>query len=417
MIHQVFLPDVTRKRLTDVVMLQIRLLSYAASTALPDQTSCAHYLDQCARFRGRGSQIAAWLWRGSGRRKPLERFAQGPPIEKRVWSQSLSREALACLRHPVGPLVPYVSKNAASWQKSGAAFLLKFYDDLCDPRGLPGDLFSEPATASFSRQDFLAGFIGTNSHLNVCAVCDESGYHTVVDDSIRTGIEHYLPKNRYPHLSCHPFNLLPICLHCNTLVKGEADPLNGRANNRRGLEDVLLPYRESGLGSRTYLEVRLGKTSASTRLGQLKPRTATDLRQRIAAFGDIYKVPRRWQGQVNTIGETLFRQIRRFLSGWNISGDHPMSLLNALDQLLCDLYANQGKEPFAFAMTWWLATLINQEVEPATHNPSHAMPQVAVLLQALSIGSDQDRDTPSGPGIATSSQQLATARSLRELIR
>jgi type I site-specific restriction endonuclease len=32
------------------------------------------------------------------------------------------------------------------------------------------------------------------------------------------------------------------------------------------------------------------------------------------------------------------------------------------------LYEHQGKEPFAFAMTWWLATLINQEVEPAAQN-------------------------------------------------
>jgi hypothetical protein len=315
MIHQVFLPDVTRKRLTDVVMLQLRLLSYAASTALPDQISCAHYLDQCARFRGRGSQIATWLWRGSrrGRHEPLERFAQGPAIEKRVWSQRLSREALAFLRHPIGPVAPYISKNTAPWQKAGAAFLLKFYDDFCSRSGLPEYLFSEPATAQFSRQDFLAGFVGINSHLNVCAVCDESGYRTVVDNSIRTGIEHYLPKSRYPHLSCHPFNLLPICLQCNTLVKRNADPLNGRAHNRRALEDVLLPYRESGLGSRTYLEVRLGKTFGSARLGQLKPRTATDLRQRIAAFGDVYKVPKRWQGQIDTIGEKLFRRIRQLL--------------------------------------------------------------------------------------------------------
>lgn len=45
----------------------------------------------------------------------------------------------------------------------------------------------------------------------------------------------------------------------------------------------------------------------------------------------------------------------------------------------------EGKEPFAFAMTWWLASLINQEVEPATQNPSHLMPQLSALLQALSI--------------------------------
>ena len=31
MIHQVFLPEITRKRLTDVVALQVLLLTYAAT--------------------------------------------------------------------------------------------------------------------------------------------------------------------------------------------------------------------------------------------------------------------------------------------------------------------------------------------------------------------------------------------------
>jgi hypothetical protein len=68
-------------------------------------------------------------------------------------------------------------------------------------------------------------------------------------------------------------------------------------------------------------------------------------------------------------------------------------------------------------MTWWLATLINYEVEPATHNPSHPMPQLSALMEAVSIESGQDMDTQSRLSIDTSSQQLAIARSLRELIR
>lgn len=416
MIHPVFLPDVTRKRLTDVVMLQLRLLSYAASTAVLEEASCARYLDRCARFRGRGSRIVAWLWRAPGRRKPLETFAQGPTAEKQAWSRRLAREALAFLRHPVGPLTSYVRRNAAPWQKAGAEFLLKFYDDLCTQPGLPGDLFSELAAPPFRRQDFLAGFVGANSHLTVCAVCDESGYRTVVEDSSIAGIEHYLPKSRYPHLACHPFNLLPICSLCNS-VKRDADLLKGPIETPRNLENVLLPYREQGLGSRTYLEVRFGGTSASTRLGQLQSRTGTDLRQRITAFGDIYKVPKRWRGQVETIGESLFRQMRRFLTGWNIARDNPLTLLGALDQLLYDLYENQGREPFAFAMTWWLAALINQEVEPATRSPSQSMPQVAALLQELVAWTGQETDPRSASGRLPHPNHLALARSLRQVIR
>ena len=229
-------------------------------------------------------------------------------------------------------------------------------------------------------------------------------------------MEHYLSKSRYPHLACHPFNLLLICPLCNSFVKQTTDPLQGRSARRRNLEDIHLPYRDVGLGARTYLQVRLGKESTPTRLGPLRPREATNLRQNIAAFGDVYKIPRRWQGKVNTIGENLFRRIQQFLRhGWHIPEDEtmPHMLLTALDSLLCDLYEDQGKVPLAFAMTWWLATLINQEVEPAIHNPAHPMPQLSILLQALSIATSAQP----GAGLPTSSAQLATARSLRRLLQ
>ena len=123
MIHQVHLPDVTRRRLTDVVMLQLRLLRYAALTATPDIASCAAYLDQYARFRGRGMQIATWLWRAPTRHQSLEAFAQGPGPEKLQWYMRLAREALKFLRYPAGTLFPHIARNATSWQRAGATFL------------------------------------------------------------------------------------------------------------------------------------------------------------------------------------------------------------------------------------------------------------------------------------------------------
>ena len=418
MIHQVHLPDVTRRRLTDVVMLQLRLLRHAALTATPDDSKLCTASRPDVRFRGRGAQIAPWLWRAPKRRQPLEDFAQGPTAEKQVWSRQLAHEALTFLRHPVGSLTPHVGKNASPWQKAGAKFLLNFYDDLCASSGLPDYLFSESDASPFRRQDFLAGFRDTNRDLYVCAVCDESGYYTVVDDATYTEIEHYLPKSRYPHLACHPFNLLPICHHCNFL-KRHTDPLKGGSRNQRALEHILLPYREPGLGSRTYLPVQLGTTYTTTRFGKLKSRETIDLGQRIEAFGEVYKVPKRWQERTDEIGEKLFRRIRQLLqSGPGLPSDSGrlQALLTVLDFLLYFLAQEEhGKEPFAFAMTWWLATLINHEIVPATQNPAHPMPQVTALLQAVAI--ESNTDVQSRPETPAHAKRLAMARSLRELIR
>ena len=77
MIHQVFLPEITRKRLTDVVALQVLLLTYAATRDTLNEASCTTYLDRCARFRGRGAQIAAWIWRAPSRYEPLGNLRKG----------------------------------------------------------------------------------------------------------------------------------------------------------------------------------------------------------------------------------------------------------------------------------------------------------------------------------------------------
>jgi hypothetical protein len=95
MIHQLFLPEITRKRLTDVVDLQVLLLTFAATRDALNEASCTTYLDRCARFRGRGAQIAAWIWRALRRYEPLETFAEGPAAQKLEWSQRITREALA----------------------------------------------------------------------------------------------------------------------------------------------------------------------------------------------------------------------------------------------------------------------------------------------------------------------------------
>ena len=45
--------------------------------------------------------------------------------------------------------------------------------------------------------------------------------------------------------------------------------------------------------------------------------------------------------------------------GFNL---RPPSAINILDQLLYHLpYEDQSKDPFAFAMTWMLAALLNEE--------------------------------------------------------
>ena len=149
------------------------------------------------------------------------------------------------------------------------------------------------------------------------------------------------------------------------------------------------PFRESTRKHSIYTQ-----TYATTRFGKLKPRETIDLGQRIEAFGEVYKVPKRWQERTEEIGEKLFRRIRQLIQsepGLPSDSGRLQALLTVLELLLYFLsQEDHGKEPFGFAMMWWLASLINHEVEPATQDPSHPMPQVTALLQAVAIESNTD---------------------------
>lgn len=388
MIHEVHLSETIRERLTDIMVLQMTLLDYALSVPTVSEDSCASYLDECTRFSSRGQEIAKWLWQSTNRWEPLRDFAAFPEQaneielieerqQKRVWHQRLCKETWALLWKLTIQLEPYLKENAPEWMKQGAAFLEHFYDDFCSTTKFPAYLFSDPSATKFGRQEFLEEFTRANKNLYVCAACDESTYYTVVEGSIRTDIDHYLPKSLYPHLSCHPYNLVPTCKICNQTTKGKKDPLKRPAANgeRLNLTDIYLPYRGPGLGEQTYLQVDLISPNPDEQatdwitVEKLIPRDARNLviSKHIEVLDEIYRIPHRWtqDGRLDKIGETLFRRIRQFLGDGRcmpLGNNTAVAIYNILGDLLYYLYyEDRSKDPFAFAMTWILLALLHEE--------------------------------------------------------
>jgi hypothetical protein len=94
------------------------------------------------------------------------------------------------------------------------------------------------------------------------------------------------------------------------MIKGKANPLQELARNRLSVEDIFLPYRETGLGSRIYLQVRLGGALTEAEFGELRPRGEITLCSRIEGFRRVYKIPDRWRQRVDEIGPQLLKRIR-----------------------------------------------------------------------------------------------------------
>ncbi len=432
MLHTVHLSPLTEKRLTDIVMLQMCLLRYALFTEKIEETSCADYLNRHKRFQGSGVKIARWLLdkQAPKRHEPLKRFghcegeqAAALRQKKRIWCKKLHRQVLALSWGKAIPLEKlYNQKSAPPWQHDAAEFLIHFYTDLCSEANFAGYFFSEPGAPKFGRQEFLKEFRDANRDLYVCAFCDEAGYYTIVEQAIRSDIDHYFPKSIYPHFSCHPYNLIPTCKACNQVVKREADPLDGLDGMRLGLGDVYLPYRSTGLDKATYLSVQLeqaGEPVTWVHIGNLKPREQTD--QQIPRFIDtlsrVYDIPRRWSGQVDKIGETLFRRMRQFLGNGReapFGFDMAAAVYNTLNQLLYYLHdEDQRRDPFAFAMTWILVALLNEEQrlleqghEPVTtEHSSFCYPLIWELVEGI------------GQNVDLNEERAHLAQSLLEVVR
>lgn len=85
-----------------------------------------------------------------------------------------------------------------------------------------------------------------------------------------------------------------------------------------------------------------------------------------------------------------------------------------LDQYLSQLMDEQGQTGFAFPMTWWLATLINQQIEPVINSNQKIDIQDYPFL--AEIASWLKQDTIQHPQFM-SNEMIDKARELRKKAR
>ncbi len=369
MMHEARLPESNRRRLRDILFLQMRLLRWAAQETDITQQSCEAWLSRRPRLATYAHAIAGWIWASERRYGPLEGFAAGPHEAKDKWSQALAFEACVLLRQPGGSLTAFDEAEAEPWQKSGAQFLRQFYDDLRGGR-FPASLFGGRTSSSFGAQEFLRSFLEANNDLCVCPACDESLFIATIRSEVRTEIDHYFPKSRYPHLACHPHNLVPLCHLCNAWSKGSRDPLATAQGPRRALSEVFLPYREAGLSSRTFAHVILSPASRMAQFRELRARSGNVLQDRIAVMAELYDIPQRWTEHADIIGEKLFRRMRQYFiygPAYGEEADNVMEGIRAGLEGLIALFYDQdlAREVYAYPMVWWLSKLVEEELQSA----------------------------------------------------
>ncbi len=88
-------------------------------------------------------------------------------------------------------------------------------------------IWTEIIGKDYQRDMFKSDFKDENN-LFVCPYCDSD----TISNSRNGWIEHFLPKGKFPFISCNPLNLIPSCTACNVSGSGKGEDVKNPITNQ-----------------------------------------------------------------------------------------------------------------------------------------------------------------------------------------
>lgn len=168
-------------------------------------------------------------------------------------------------------------------------FMIAFYEDLLSS-GFETAIHGQPA--KLDRDAFIESFWRVNQQLEVCPACDRQRSDKV-DNKVYDDADHFLPKSKYPFLSLHHENLVPLCLYCNRSFKGDRDPVDDHSN--APLCHTFHPYERPALD---FMEVVVNRIDATgVPLIEFEDRAGMPSR-RVESLKRVFRLHERWPDQL-----------------------------------------------------------------------------------------------------------------------
>lgn len=161
---------------------------------------------------------------------------------------------------------------------------------------------------AFSSQLLRKQFKKVNGSFGrVCPVC----IGEVLFDIQEGKGDHYFPKAKYPALTFHPDNLLPVCSSCNDpSIKGAKDPVDVRDTGAGELRTVFLPYLRA---AKDEIELDVDEDCGIV----MRPGPGGDewTARRIENMDRLYLLFRRWSGVLEDVWEDVSEYARKQCEG------------------------------------------------------------------------------------------------------
>jgi hypothetical protein len=177
--------------------------------------------------------------------------------------------------------------------------MLSFYEFL--DYGI--DYCNEGEQFKINRDILIASFFESNPNLEVCPACDGSRPDKI-DCKIYADADHFLPKSKYPFLSVHPANIVPLCLDCNRLFKLSFDPIDDP--NDAPLVNSFHPYSKCAI---EYIDTKVSINSKGVKRIIIEDKDGMPSR-RIKNLNSTLKLERRWQDRLRQSIDSILEELR-----------------------------------------------------------------------------------------------------------
>jgi hypothetical protein len=248
-----------------------------------------------------GVEIGQWLWKklwverretgateASDLQKALHKFA-GLMTKNPVLETSI----LAAFDHDIN-FHHYVndsqftfSYNSLNKQASKVIKeLLELFSTELLASGFPETIHGDKGT--FDRDRFVSSFWQANPKLEVCPACDRPR-SPMVDNKIFSDADHFFPKSRYPFLSIHHANLVPLCLDCNRTKKGNKDPIDDKPKEAPLLH-TFHPYLSPAI---EQVDIKTNRNTEGVRIIQIEDKAGMPSR-RVESLNRVFKLEKEW---------------------------------------------------------------------------------------------------------------------------
>jgi hypothetical protein len=232
--------------------------------------------------------------------------------------------------------------------------LVQFYDIFGEETGFATEV---TGTVPVSRDTLIQAFWTQNRRLKVCPACDGKKPDSI-GGRVYGHCDHHFPKARYPTLSVHPLNLVPLCGECNATFKLERDAID-----KACLAEMFLPFKRPVFGPARAVVSR----SQSGLIGvSIEDQTGAPS-ARIEAVDHVYQLIERWNGRLqDRLKDSIVNKLRRQYGDTSRWGDGPTDMLANIAAQRDWFRDDRGHEPDAILSEAYCEFAAIDEAELAT---------------------------------------------------